>query len=77
MIIVYNTILMIFSEPVFVRTENVSLKNGQHGVGPYNNFKMILQSLVSCTYNHTPFNLDKIGKSEIPEDNIIKLYLFK
>ena len=45
-----------FEEPMFVRTENVSLKGGQHGVGPYKNLKMIIESLVSCRSTHTPFN---------------------
>ena len=38
----------------FVRTENVSLKCGQHGVGPYFNLRQIIESIVSCTYGHTP-----------------------
>lgn len=42
-----------FSKPVFFRTENVSLKSGQNGVGPYYNFTEIIQSLVSCGCTHT------------------------
>lgn len=38
----------------FIRTENVSLKYGQHKTGPYNNLRMIVESLVSSTCGHTP-----------------------
>ena len=38
----------------FVRTENVSLKYGQHKIGPYTSFKMIIESLVSCINGHKP-----------------------
>lgn len=44
--------------PYFVRTENVSLKYGQHGVGPYFSFRQIIESLVSCTATHTPISRD-------------------
>lgn len=67
----------VFEEPLFVRTENVSLRFGQHGAGPYYNLKMVIQSLVSCVYTHTPFNKDDIGKSNNQNENIIRLYLFK
>ena len=51
----------------FVRTEKVSLKYGQHGVGPYANLKDIIESLVTCIDTHSPFkNIN---------DNNIKLYL--
>lgn len=62
-----------FEEPMFVRTENVSLKSGQHGVGPYKNLKMIIESLVTCRSTHTPFN--KTGIMDYTEN--IKIYLFK
>jgi hypothetical protein len=38
----------------FVRTNNVSLKYSMHKCGPYNNLKMIMESLVSCIDGHTP-----------------------
>ena len=38
----------------FVRTEDVSLKYGCHGVGPYCNFKSILESLVTSVIGHSP-----------------------
>jgi hypothetical protein len=38
----------------FIRTENVSLKHGCHGVGPYTNFKDVLESTCSCIHGHTP-----------------------
>ncbi len=51
----------------FVRSEEVSLKYGQHKTGPYNNLHMIIESLVSCTLTHKPIH------SETDE---ITLYLF-
>jgi hypothetical protein len=53
--------------PYFIRAENVSLKSGMHGVGPYTNLKQIIQSMVSCIQGHTPIS-DKTTQ--------IKLYLF-
>ena len=44
--------------PYFVRTENVSLKYGQHGVGPYYSIKQIMESLVSSVDGHTPIYPD-------------------
>ena len=40
----------------FIRVENVSLKSGCHGVGPYNNFKNVIESLVTCRQGHSPFD---------------------
>ncbi len=42
----------------FVRTEKVSLKEGQHGVGPYTSLKMIIESCVTCRLHHTPIKAD-------------------
>jgi len=42
----------------FIRTEHVSLKYGQHGIGPYHNLKMITESLVSSVSGHTPIKDD-------------------
>lgn len=54
--------------PYFVRTENVSLKTGHHGIGPYYTFKQIIESLVTCSYGHTPLTEDT---------NEIVIYLFE
>lgn len=43
---------------VFVRSENVSLKYGVNGLGPYKSVKSILESAVSSSPTHTPFNED-------------------
>ncbi|KAI9346599.1 hypothetical protein BDR26DRAFT_855813 [Obelidium mucronatum] len=37
---------------VFIRTDDVSLKYGQHGVGPYKELKQILESIVSSSKGH-------------------------
>lgn len=50
----------------FVRTEEVSLKEGCHGAGPYTNIRAIVQSLVTCRKGHTAIK---------PETTEIKLYL--
>ncbi len=52
--------------PYFVRCENVSLKYGAHGPGPYFNIKQIIESLVSSIHGHTPI---------YPDTNEITLYL--
>ena len=44
--------------PFFIRTDSVSLKNGQHGAGPYQNMRQILESLGSCRPTHTPIDAD-------------------
>jgi hypothetical protein len=38
----------------FVKVNNVSLKYGIHGIGPYNNIKNIIESSVTCIEGHTP-----------------------
>ena len=40
----------------FVRCNSVSLKYGQHGVGPYITFEQIIESLVTCIETHTPID---------------------
>jgi len=40
--------------PYFIRAENVSLKFGQYGKGPYTNLRQILESAMSCIAGHTP-----------------------
>ena len=55
----------------FVRCNSVSLKYGQHGVGPYTNFEQIIESLVTCVDTHTP--LDNKNKGAEP----LTIYLLK
>lgn len=59
-------------EKYFVRTENVSLKHGVHGVGPYSNFHDVIESLVTCIPGHSPFDCDphKIQLYLIPWVNL-------
>ena len=45
------------------------MKQGLHGIGPYKDFKSIIESLVTCIEGHSPF--DKLGTLE---DQII-IYL--
>jgi hypothetical protein len=45
----------------FIRTENVSLKCGQHGAGPYTAMAPVIESLVSCIVGHTPIQVDSNG----------------
>ncbi len=42
----------------FIRAENVSLKEGMHGVGPYKDFKSIIQSIITCRLGHTPLTTE-------------------
>ena len=42
----------------FIRTENVSLKEGINGIGPYTNFKSIIESIVTCRLGHSPLKDD-------------------
>lgn len=51
----------------FVRTDRVSLKGGKHGVGPYKDIRMIIESLVSSYAGHQCFNPDR--------DDVINLFL--
>jgi hypothetical protein len=50
----------------FVRTENVSLKYGEHRKGPYTNVRQILESLTTCIRGHTPI---------YPNTQFVALYL--
>ncbi|KAJ3028468.1 UNVERIFIED_CONTAM: hypothetical protein HDU68_001615 [Siphonaria sp. JEL0065] len=43
---------------VFIRTEHVSLKYGQHGVGPYKDLKNVLESIVSSSKGHECLRAD-------------------
>ena len=40
----------------FIRTENVSLKSGIWGVGPYIDYNTLIDSLVTCRKGHSPFD---------------------
>lgn len=51
----------------FVRSDRVSLKEGQHGVGPYKDFKSIIESATSCGPGHQFFD---------SEDTECTIYLF-
>lgn len=52
----------------FVRSEHVSLKNGVHGTGPYNNFRQIIESIITSKRRHSPLH---------ETDSILKLYLLQ
>lgn len=39
----------------FVRSDRVSLKTGIHGVGPYNNLKHVVESVITSEQKHAPF----------------------
>lgn len=58
-----------FDKPYFIRTEFVSLKSGCHGKKPYDSIKTIVESMLTCRYEHTPFPKNKIDS--------IRLYLVK
>ena len=47
---------------------NVSLKEGKHGIGPYKDFKSIIESIVTCRLGHSPLYEDT---------TFITLYLIK
>lgn len=49
-----NDVVDFSFNPCFIRTENVSLKYGQHGVGPYTNIKQVIESIVTTIPGHTP-----------------------
>jgi hypothetical protein len=53
-----NSQFQFSSQQYFVRTENVSLKCGQHGTGPYESMKEVIESLVTCVDGHTPIRSD-------------------
>jgi hypothetical protein len=42
----------------FIKVNNVSLKYGVHGIGPYNNIQKIIESSVTCIEGHTPIYPD-------------------
>lgn len=48
-----------FEHGYFVRSENVSLKTGQHGCIPYKNLKQILESAVTSKVTHSPIEEER------------------
>ena len=52
----------------FIRTANVSLKEGKYGNGPYKDFRSIIESIVTCRVGHSPLYGDT---------TFITLYLIK
>ncbi len=50
----------------FIRTENVSLKYGQHGAGPYRCLREVMESLTTCIHGHRPV---------LPHTESIKVYV--
>jgi len=40
----------------FVRAGNVSMKSGKYGIGPYNDYRELLISAITCRYGHTSFD---------------------
>ena len=40
----------------FIRSESVSLKHGIHGIGPYNSFEKIIESICTCKNGHSPID---------------------
>lgn len=55
-----------FKKKYFVRGEDVSLKYGIHGIGPYTSMKQIVESIISSPYYH----------SCLKENEECKIYLF-
>jgi hypothetical protein len=51
------------NQKYFIRTENVSLKCGQHGAGPYESMKEVIESLVTCIDGHSPLQSDMTSVS--------------
>jgi hypothetical protein len=62
----YNLDSLFENKEYFVRSEHVSLKHGIHGVGPYNSFEKIIESICTCKNGYSP--IDKSTES-------IKLFL--
>lgn len=52
----------------FIRTDNVSLKEGMYGAGPYNSIENVIKSMVSCRGGHACF---------APEDISCDVYFMK
>jgi len=51
----FNDIEYLFKfNKYFIRTENVSLKYGIYGIGPYTSFNNVIESLCTCSKGHSP-----------------------
>lgn len=63
----------------FVKVNNVSLKYGVHGIGPYNNIQSIIESSVTCIEGHTPIYPDvkKLDVYLLPWVNIERVNEFR
>ncbi len=68
----------------FVRVNNVSLKYGQHGIGPYSNLKTILESTVSSIKGHSPIydetteiTIYLLPWVKIEESNEFRVFVYK
>jgi hypothetical protein len=63
----------------FVRCENVSLKHGINGIGPYTSMKDIFESLVTAIPSHTPISENTLSVRVylIPWKEINKDYEFR
>lgn len=62
----YKKFDYLFTKKYFIRSENVSLKYGVHGTGPYTNFKDIIESICTTISGHKIFH---------ENDKECKLYL--
>lgn len=58
-----STRFQFLNQKYFIRTENVSLKCGQHGAGPYESMKEVIESLVTCIDGHSPLRYDMASVS--------------
>ena len=54
---------------VFIRSEDVSLKRGVHGIGPYSSLKQIVQSLVTTDTGHS------VLTDEVFKEKTLKIYI--
>lgn len=61
----------------FVRCNSVSLKYGQHGVGPYTTFGQIIESLVTCIHTHTPIDNTNSENNKNRGTEPLAIYLLK
>jgi hypothetical protein len=76
----YNELKDYFDDTnYFVKVNNVSLKYGIHGIGPYNNIQKIIESSITCIKGHTPIYPDvtKIDIYLLPWVNIERVNEFR
>lgn len=57
-----------FDTGYFIRVNNVSLKYGCHGTGPYYNMKQIIESMVTCIHGHSCI------KENVNDNDICTIY---